>query len=159
MQLTARMKKFKHWLESRGAEILPITNEYEVVRFRCKHGVGVVYQGKRGHAFSGQVADDAYDCYRNGKVWDGKFEKEKRSNITGKRKQLLQRDGDICFYCGVKMTEDDMTIEHILSLAHQGPDRLENMALCHAECNTLANNMPVIAKMQLRDNLRSEGRQ
>lgn|GEM_PF-2863626 len=42
-----RVELFKGWLNAAGADVLSPTNPYELVRFDCPHGIGVLYTGKR----------------------------------------------------------------------------------------------------------------
>lgn len=145
-----KLEPFREWLVSRGAELLPTTNEWEVLRFRCLHGTGVIYQNSRGHyKFSGPVAIDAYRAFATGKPWDGHGKKSRLSKGARRRKQqLLIRDGDECFYCGQPMGTD-ITEEHLLSHNQGGSYRLENLALAHGRCNQQAGNLPIVEKVKL----------
>lgn len=151
-----RIPKFKAWLESQGSEVMQPTNQYEVLRFRCRDGVGVIYQGKKGLSVNNDIVNEAWDCFTSRKSWKGKGKPSKRKNGSLYKRQLLDRDGNECFYCGDPMENDEMTIEHILSVNQGGPMRLENLALAHKACNQLAGHMPVIEKIKLRENMRSQ---
>lgn len=148
-----QINNFKYWLSERGAELLPPTNSYEVVRFRCNHGTGVVYTGKKGNKFSDPFVSDAFSCYSNSKKWDGKFKTVRR--VSGKHKrELLIRDGDECFYCGEVMPEDDITKEHLFSIAQGGRDHINNCVLAHKLCNDKAGHLPIIEKVKMREKMR-----
>jgi len=145
----SKITKFTNWLSAQGAEVLPVTSEYELLRFRCKHGTGVVYSGKKGISVSCSFVIDAYECYKNGKAWDGKGKRSKSSN--GYKLALLKRDGNDCFYCGQTFEDDELTVEHILSSLHKGSNRIENKALSCKPCNLEAGHKSVVDKVKLRD--------
>lgn len=149
--------KFKNWLASQGAEIQPVTNEYEVLRFRCRLGTGVLYQSSKGR-FSVNTAFvlEAYQCFKDGKKWAGKGKPGKRINGSRSKRALVDRDGRECFFCGNEMENNEMTEEHLLSIVHGGSNRLENKVLCCKSCNELAGHLPVIEKVKLREKMRSE---
>jgi hypothetical protein len=52
---------FSEWLVTRGAILLPATNEWEVLRFRLDNSVGVVYRNKHGRtSFNSQWTRDLH---------------------------------------------------------------------------------------------------
>lgn len=145
--------KFKSWLVSQGAEILPQTNEFEVIRFRCRIGTGVVYRNSKGkHSVSGPLVSDAYDAYKSCSKWVGKGKPTKRLQGSKKKRELLDRDGDQCFYCGFPLGSD-ITLEHLVAVNQGGPDRIENMVLAHERCNQEAGNLSVMDKVRLRERM------
>lgn len=149
-----KVKKFIGWLQAQNAEIMPTTNPYEVVRFRARQGVGVVYRRTNGrHTVSAPWVEDAWNCYREGLKWSGKGKPGKRINGSKAKRAVFDRDGDLCWYCGLPMPRDDMTLEHILSVGQGGPNRMENYALAHEKCNAQASNMAVVEKVRLREAL------
>ena len=147
--------KFRGWLVAQGAEILQPTNEFEVLRFRARKGTGVIYTSKRGYSVSGPLVTDAYTCMKEAKPWDGKGRPTKRAQGSFRKRQLLDRDGDCCFYCGRELG-DDMTVEHLVAVNQGGPDRLENLVLAHQQCNQEAGSMAVIEKIKLRERMHKE---
>lgn len=151
-----KLNNFKNWLTGQGSELLQTSNEYEVIRFKCSLGTGVIYKGKRGYAVNTQFVYDAFDCFLTQKEWRGKGEPAKRMGKGARRKriQVLSRDGNECFYCGKPMENNDMTLEHVLSIVQGGQDRLENIVLAHKDCNEKAGRLPVIEKVKLRDQMR-----
>lgn len=149
-----KVKKFERWLTQMGSEILPPTSEFELIRFNCSLGVGVLYQGRKGISVSNQIVTVAIDCYLNNKAWEGKGAPGKRMGMTKKQQQLLARDGGDCFYCGHQMSKSTISVEHVLSVLHNGPNRIENLVLAHKKCNELASHLSVIEKIKMRDELR-----
>lgn len=144
------IEKFKKWLTDRGAEILPETNEYELLRFKGRE-VGVIYT-------SGKVNNDytkhAISCFKQNRKWSGKPINVGRKNTYRKEKEaLIKRDGRDCFYCDTPM-EDDITLEHLIALSSGGKNTLANMVLCHEACNIEVNNKPVNEKVKIAINKR-----
>jgi len=148
---TNRINNFEKWLKQLGAEIIPATNPYELLRFNCKHGTGVIYKGKRGISVSAPFVTEAIDCFLTAKKWDGRFNSTKR-NVSKQIRQLLARDGNKCFYCNQEMNDNEMSEEHLLSLIHGGSNRMENKVLAHKECNNIAGHKTVFEKVKLREN-------
>lgn len=144
------------FLEERGAEILPITNPWEVVRFRTARGVQVIYKTATGKfSYSDPHADQAHKAWMGNKPWLAPDKTPRRS-----RKYLevaiMQRDGCDCFYCGKPFTLDNQaTIEHLLALGSGGNNVLANLALAHENCNREADCLSVSQKVVLRDKKRN----
>jgi len=143
-----KVDKFKSFLKSSGAEILEPTNPYEVVRFRTKNGVSVVYTGKRGYSFTGE-AKEALDAMEKKNVWTiiSSGLKEKREKL----KLLIERDGLECFFCTKETTEDSRTIEHLLSVSSGGNNNMANLVLACKDCNIAVGDMPIIDKIRYKD--------
>lgn len=72
--------------------------------------------------------------------------------------RLRARDGLACFYCGEIMPNDNTTVEHLVAKAVGGADHPSNLVLAHAACNEMAADLPVIAKVLLRERLRQNAR-
>lgn len=139
------IKKFTKWLEARGVEILPVTNEYELLRFKGKQ-VGVIY--KTGNT-SGEFAHNALKAFKNNSKWDGApISTGRHKSYSKEKKAILLRDGTKCFYCGEELGED-ITIEHLIPLASGGSNSLSNMVLAHECCNQYVNTMPIYQKMEV----------
>lgn len=146
------MKKeaFKLWLAQQGAEVLAPTNQYEVVRFRARGAVHVVYFGKRGLTF-GPFAQDCYDAFRKGGVMNMGLKGTQRGIGAKYRHALIERDGNNCFYCLDPMADDDASVEHLVSVHKGGPNHLDNMALAHRACNARVGNLPLVSKFKVRE--------
>ncbi len=80
--------------------------------------------------------------------------RKKRRKKDMRVTRLRERDGSDCFYCGLPMEAADISVEHLLSQADGGTDRLSNLALAHRNCNELAADLPVVGKVLLRERLR-----
>lgn len=148
------IEKFKTWLVARGCEILPITNDYEALRFKGSQ-IGVLYtSGRVNSPYTGR----AITCFQTGKGWDGAPVKTGR--YAGYRKQkeaLLHRDGDTCFYCS-KSLGDDITVEHLIALSCGGKNELSNMVLAHLQCNQAVGNKPIVEKVKIAIKMRGNGK-
>lgn len=148
-------KVFTARLKEAGGEILAPTNPYEVMRFRTCHGVGVVYQGKRGETWNAEAVA-ARDHLDGGK---GSLAPVK---VAGRRKDrstvnaLLARDGGNCFFCGNPL-DGDVTVEHLIAVAHGGPNHVSNLFLAHAQCNQAAGHMSGPEKVEMALRLRLQG--
>ena len=64
------------------------------------------------------------------------------------RVRTAKEQGGRCFYCGLRM-EDDLTWEHLVARADGGTDRISNMRVTHAKCNSLVGTLPYMEKMWL----------
>lgn len=146
------IEQFKDWLINNGCDILPVTNEFEDIRFKGKE-VGVIYKsGKTSNSYSLK----AIVCFRNKKKWDGRPVNVGR--LPGYRKEkiaLLERDGSDCFYCGDPM-HNDISLEHLIPLVAGGKNNISNMVLCHEKCNQEAGVLSVVDKVKLAIKKRNE---
>lgn len=142
---TQKIESFKVWLQDRGCEILPNTNEYEVIRWRGRE-VGVIYSSGRT---SNSYTSKAWDCFVKAKQWDGAPIKVGRKGSYMKEKEkLILRDGTRCFYCDGEMNED-ITLEHLIAISSGGKNELSNMVLAHEKCNHDVRNKPISEKVKI----------
>lgn len=141
-----QLAKFERYLKDVcGCEILPATNQFELLRFRGSD-VGVVYSTGK---FSGPYVASAIKAYRSGVKWSGgPVNVGRKNNYKSKKKQILKRDGTKCFFCNEEM-EDDVTLEHLTSLVSGGKNTLGNMVLAHEKCNNDAKNKTVVEKVNI----------
>ncbi|HEY6662558.1 MAG TPA: hypothetical protein VIZ66_06510 [Sphingomicrobium sp.] len=79
----------------------------------------------------------------------------------GKVERLRARDGDLCWLCSKHMdfeaepnSPNAWSIEHLLCKTFDGPDRLENLVLCHPRCNRILANRSLKDKIRLRERRR-----
>ena len=130
---------------ARGCEILPLTNEYESVRFKGRE-VGVLYKSGK---VSNKFTKKAIYSFRNNLKWDGKpVNVGRKSTYKKEKEKLIKRDGRDCFLCGLPM-EDDITLEHLIALSSGGQNTLSNMVLCHQRCNQKMGNMELNKKVKM----------
>ena len=142
---------FVEFLAANGAEILTTTNEYEVLRFRANGETSVLYRNKHGEfTGTGEMAK-AYSAFINGRKCIG-AQKNKATIVkrTPKVRTLLERDGGNCFYCHEPL-KNDITVEHLVSRAHGGPNHISNLVLAHQQCNADAGHLSAAEKIKLRE--------
>ncbi|MBO5947382.1 HNH endonuclease [bacterium] len=66
------------------------------------------------------------------------------------RENILIRDNYTCQYCGRKLPESELTLDHVYPKSRKGPDMWENIVACCKECNQYkANRTPKEAGMKL----------
>lgn len=141
---------FAKALTAAGAEILAPTNPYEVMRFRTCHGVGVIYQNARGKRSWNPEVQAAKDHLAAGKGSLAPVAVHGRRRDTATVRRVLARDGDRCFFCRTKLGAD-ITIEHLVSIAHGGPNHIANLFLAHEACNRRAGHLSAPEKVAMRD--------
>lgn len=143
---------FREKLIEAGGEWLGPTSPYEVMRFRTIYGVGVVYSGRRGETWNAEAVK-ARDHIASRKGSLAPVAVRGRRNDKGTVEALLIRDGYNCFFCGIDL-DGDITVEHLVSIAHGGPNHISNLFLAHAACNQEAGHMAAPHKVALRDRKR-----
>lgn len=146
-----KIDKFKTYLQAAGATLLEPTNPWELLRFKTVNGVSVVYNGKRGITFTGE-AGEAYDRMMTKNPWTitPRGLKEKRQTLS----DLLKRDGPGCWYCQTVTTDDNRTIEHILSVIHGGSNNMANLVIACEGCNKTVGSASVPEKVRYRERLK-----
>jgi|ERR1035437_1696101 hypothetical protein len=146
---------FAEWLVTKGGQILPSTNTYEVIRYVKNTRTQIVYRRDNGQlTFSGLSLKDYNDFIIDaGVIAGGKLDRLKSSAVTRLRALLLQRDGNVCVYCGQFM--EAPTIEHFHAIGKNGSNHPDNCALAHVSCNALAADKPIVDKIALRDRIQT----
>ena len=149
---TERRKGFETFLAQSGADILTPTSQWELLRFSTSRGIGVVYTNSKSRISLVGEAEPAFEAYRSQHAYDAGH-KVKRSNYrpNGVLRRLLERDGPACFLCCKETTPDDRTVDHMIPLAHGGPNNIHNYALAHRKCNADAGHKPLIEKIRARE--------
>jgi len=55
------------------------------------------------------------------------------------RAELVARDGDVCYWCGVGFDEEEelqqVSIDHVVRYRDGGPNEIDNLVLAHKGCN------------------------
>jgi hypothetical protein len=151
--------KFKKFIVNCGGQLLHETNEYEVIRVQTDHGVQILYRKASGLLNWPDELVKAYMAYKSGgKV---KWRASKKKKVNRKRgpvvvQTLAKRDGESCWFCGLPLTQEEATIEHLLNVSNGGNNHINNLVLAHEKCNQQARNMGIADKVRLRERLRSE---
>ena len=56
------------------------------------------------------------------------------------RKNLFLRDDNICQYCGIKCTQKNITVDHVVPRSKGGPHTWENLVTSCQQCNISKSN-------------------
>jgi hypothetical protein len=165
---------FAAWLARNGAELGTPTNPYEVIRYKAHSATSkraethIVYAKESGLlTFTGASREHYVQFATGAAMFPDPFhvpkakrpapEMETPGKAERRRRKLLERDGDGCWFCGLPMG-DDCTIEHLVPRSAGGRDALANYALAHRRCNADAADMPLTEKIELRSRLRDSDR-
>jgi 5-methylcytosine-specific restriction endonuclease McrA len=65
--------------------------------------------------------------------------------------EIYKRDGGVCFYCGVHLTEEEASLEHLLSTTHGGNNDKNNLTIACKPCNLEAGAKSIVKKVKFRD--------
>lgn len=150
-QLTKRRAKFEEFLTARGAQILQPTNEWEVLRFRSLKGVSIIYRNAQdGLTFTGDSAE-AWNAFTENLSWRGAKATKRMKKAAPALAAVLSRDGDECFYCMKPTNDEDRTVEHLVPVAHGGPNHLSNFVIAHRKCNNRVGHMSAMEKIRIRE--------
>lgn len=145
-------KRFCGWAEGQGGESLPPTNEYELARIKHADGTFVIYRNGKGQiSFSDSVGRKAWMAFREKRRFS-LTRRHRRSKSEALVKRLIDRDGNVCFFCGCEFCEDvPPTLEHLLSIAQGGNNKIANLVLACEPCNQEAGSMAIASKIKMRD--------
>ncbi|MFS4515942.1 HNH endonuclease [Delftia tsuruhatensis] len=153
-----RISRFSLWLAERGAQVQATTNEWELIRFKSNSKTSIVYRTAAGAlTFTGE-AEAAWKSYLSAGSWRGCDSTKRSKKTTTEVRSLLARDGDSCFLCGQPLG-DDITVEHLVAVAHGGPNHLSNKALMHRACNVRVSHLSVAEKVRMRDSAQNRSPQ
>lgn len=67
------------------------------------------------------------------------------------KQEVYDRDGGKCFFCGVALTFEKSTHEHILATQHGGNNSNANCTIACQPCNLEAGALPIVEKIKLRE--------
>lgn len=143
-------KAFRGLLAAAGAEVLATTNPYEVLRFKTCFGVGVVYCNGKGKETWNREALAAREHIRQRLGSLAPVKKHGRKSSAGTHQALLERDGPDCFFCLEPMGQLK-TVEHLVPVAHGGPNHISNKFLACPGCNSGAGHLSAPEKIRIRE--------
>lgn len=152
------IRSFKDWLTQRGAIIEPATSVWEVLRVDTIDGKFIVYKNKKGVETWPDGLMDIVNAFREGRSIPLSPDQKKRKRLKHLVEEIAQRDGLYCWFCEVGFLSTDsreITIEHLVSLCHGGPNHLSNIVISCQPCNEKAGSISVSEKVKFRDGRRS----
>lgn len=145
----SKRKAFAEWLQRNGADVVHVTSPWEFARFRANSMLHIVYVDKAGTVNTGEFALECLAGWQRNLNMAMGFTSKRRSLGAKVRATLAARDGRDCFFCGLPMADEEMTIEHLVGKNKGGPDHTDNMVLAHEACNMQAGSIPLIKKIQI----------
>lgn len=171
-----KVQAFLAWLAENGAEICTPTNAYEVVRYRAywkkpRAETHIIYAKENGLLTFTGATKAHYQRFlagepmvASGEQFVSKFDHTAPTEPQGepsdetptarRRKKLMARDGDGCWFCATPLRHD-ITIEHLVPQSRGGGNDLANLVLAHSKCNQAAANLSISEKAELRAKMRS----
>jgi len=73
-----------------------------------------------------------------------------RREVRLSRRNIFERDGHRCQYCGRRFPKQDLTIDHVLPRSRGGKDTWDNLVLACMKCNLKkGSRLPEEAQMRL----------
>jgi len=90
------------------------------------------------------------DDFKHQSNIDLKVKEGYKTKTEKRRDAIVKRDGSNCFYCGVLMDINEMTIEHLKAKSNGGKNNLKNLKVAHYRCNVEAGSLSVADKIKLR---------
>lgn len=150
-----QVERFKAWVAERGGEVLIPTNEYEVARFRAMRRTSIIYSSRAGNITYTGDARVAWDAFERGDK-SFRFAQRAKADVRHQKREvvvrtLIERDGNLCFYCGASFDEVRPTKEHLVPITAGGPDHIGNIFLSCEPCNTDAGHKSAPEKIRYRD--------
>jgi hypothetical protein len=65
-----------------------------------------------------------------------KVRRKRRRTVSAKRRfEVLRRDGFKCVYCGVKASESELHVDHVMPVIDGGSDEMTNLVAACIDCN------------------------
>lgn len=148
-KISEKLDNFKKFLSTRGAEVLEPKSEWELIRFLTDKGISVIYTKKNGALTFYGSAEDAWIAFLNPSISWRARPATKRTKENGTITTLRKRDGDGCFYCLLPVSQEEASVEHLLSLTHGGSNHITNKVLTHTVCNSKADCLCLMDKIKI----------
>jgi len=142
-------RKFDYYTYNKQ-KLVPIDQAKELVEFAENP------ENDNEYVTSLKTYDILLDYYNNLNKYRPNDTTRRELDTATIRKFLINRDGARCFYCqryhGQKIVEQ-LTIEHLIPVAHGGNDTASNLVLaCHG-CNNHLGNAPLKQKIDYKISL------
>ncbi|MGO4738605.1 HNH endonuclease [Bosea sp. 2KB_26] len=152
-----KLDTFKSWLTECGAVIQPPTSQWEILRVQTCDGVQVVYRNSKEVQTWPESLIVAREAFERGNRMSLSPDMKARKKLRHLIEDLAARDGLWCWFCEVGFLTSDsveITIEHLVSKSHGGPNHPSNLVIACKPCNTEAGHLSVSEKVGLRDRKR-----
>jgi hypothetical protein len=160
------LEHFTVWLTDNGAEVLEPTSQWEILRVHTITGTHIVHVNRHGVQKWPPSLLEIVSAYNRNVAMPLAATRRARRNSKLRQEfgALARRDGSDCFFCGEPVAPPDapvppdyaVTTEHLVCVAHGGPDHLSNKFLAHRKCNEFAGTLSAPEKIRLRDQLRED---
>lgn len=148
-RIEKKLPQFRAWLSGCGAQVMEPTNEWELARFKSGDITSVIYRNKVGGVRFVGEAERAYHAFSHALSWRTEPASVNRKRMTPMVRSVRARDGDLCFYCQREVSRDNQSIEHLVSVAHRGPNHISNLFLAHKSCNAKAGHLSAPEKIKI----------
>lgn len=152
-------QRFAAFIRENGGEVLPVTNQWELARFRGNGITSIIYTDAKGHhTYTGQ-AREALEAFRSNKPFrlTRATRRPNRKNMATVDRAIIDRDGERCFYCdGAWSDANPRTREHLVAATAGGPNHISNLFHACRRCNTEAGHLSAPEKIRLRDGKRAQ---
>jgi hypothetical protein len=148
-EMNPRLDAFKKWLVARGAELLVTMGEWELLRFKSGDNLCIIYYKKNGEVTFHGKSEEVWKAYLSGSSWRAMPATARRQRSSTEITTLRKRDGDHCFFCMQLVSQEDESVEHLVSLTHNGPQHISNKFLAHKKCNAQANHLSAPEKIAI----------
>lgn len=90
------------------------------------------------------MTEEDWRVFEHQKQWSWR---QRTAEMARMREVLIREQGSICAICGGEMDygngfDQEPTVDHVISLAMGGADRLGNLVAAHRRCNTMKGSLP-----------------
>lgn len=150
---------FSEWIVAQGGVIQPVTNEWEVLRYKLPpKRVGVLYRNKRDQQTPTEIFGEDYKKFLSdtGLAPSEKIDRARWAEKKKLKSIIAQRDPESCIYCSQFFTEDaPETLEHFHAINRTGNNHEDNLGRACKPCNEVVGSLPVAHKILLRDRIQA----
>lgn len=110
----------------------------------------MVYRNAKGKETWNREAQAAQDHIHQKLGSLAPVKKHGRKSGAGTHAALIARDGNECFFC-LSPLGQLKSVEHLVPVAHGGPNHISNKFLAHPDCNRAAGHLSAPEKIRIRE--------
>jgi hypothetical protein len=148
-EVKPKLENLKNWLIARGAEVFDPIGDFELFRFKTQKGWSSFYFKKTGVITFFGEAETVWNAFTKNTNWRA-CPRVKRPKAHNRHFDAIRkRDGDLCFYCRLEVENIDASEEHLVALAHGGPNHISNKLLAHKKCNNAVGHLSAAEKIKI----------